>query len=80
MNHDEFHWLDVEFIGELLEEHHPTKDPMRISFVELKQLVQSLPGFTEQPGHPVNERILETIQQHWIDERDDQAPDDDDEG
>jgi len=23
----------------------------------------------EQPGHPCNERILEAIQQAWIDER-----------
>jgi len=31
--------------------------------------VQALPGFAEQPGHPCNERILEAIQQAWIDER-----------
>jgi FeS assembly protein IscX len=68
---DTFHWLDVEYIGELLNEAHPTKDPMRIGFVELKRLVQGLPGFREQPGHPCNEKILETIQASWIEERSD---------
>ena len=27
------------------------------------------PGFAEQAGHPVNERILETIQARWVEER-----------
>jgi FeS assembly protein IscX len=40
-----------------------------IAFPRLKSLVMQLPGFVEQPGHPCNERILEAIQQAWIDER-----------
>jgi FeS assembly protein IscX len=32
-------------------------------------MVQALPGFAEQSGHPCNEKILEAIQQAWIDER-----------
>ena len=66
---DTFHWLDVERIGEYLAERHPEIDPLSISFPKLKALVAALPGFAEQPGHPANERILEAIQQAWIDER-----------
>ena len=73
---DEFHWLDVELIGELLAEHHPDRDPIRTGFVELKRLVTSLPGFKEQPGHPCNEKILETIQRYWIEEHEALSDDD----
>lgn len=66
---DTFHWLDVDLIGELLAETYPDRDPMRIGFTELKKLVTALPGFREEPGHPVNERILEEIQRYWIEER-----------
>jgi len=66
-----FHWLDVEFIGELLAEHHAAADPLRTGFVELKRLVMGLPGFQEEAGHPCNEKILETIQRYWIEERED---------
>lgn len=66
---DSFHWLDVEYIGELLAENYPDKDPLRVGFVELKHLVVALPGFTEQPGHACNEKILEAIQGAWISER-----------
>lgn len=64
-----FHWLDVERIAEELADAHPALDPVGVNFVELRDLVQQLDGFEEQPGHPVNERILETIQQLWIEER-----------
>ena len=64
------HWLDVDRLGEALAEVHPDLDPVRVAFPRLKSLVQALPGFAEQPGHPCNERILEAIQQAWIDERD----------
>jgi FeS assembly protein IscX len=64
-----FHWLDVQRIGEELEERHGDIDPLTISFPKLKALVVALPGFSEQEGHPCNERILEAIQQAWIDER-----------
>ncbi len=73
---DTFGWLDVEYIGELLAEHHADKDPLRTSFTELKKLVTLLPGFKEEPGHPVNEKILEHIQKHWIEEREDRRSDD----
>lgn len=73
-----FHWLDVDVIGEKLAHAHPQRDPLSVRFVELRRLVEALPGFAERPGHPVNERILETIQQRWHEEFTD-APREDDE-
>lgn len=64
----EYHWLDVQRIAEELSDAHPGVDPFTVRFVELRRLVEALPGFRERPGHPVNERILETIQQLWHDE------------
>ncbi|MCE2883993.1 MAG: Fe-S cluster assembly protein IscX [Planctomycetaceae bacterium] len=63
------HWLDVQQIAEALVDLHPEIDPVHVSFPRLKSLVIALPGFAEQPGHPCNERILEAIQQAWIEER-----------
>lgn len=72
-----FSWLDVELIGELLAEAHPERDPLTTGFVELRTLVRALPGFQEEQGHPVNEKILEHIQKHWIEEREDLEAEDD---
>ena len=63
------HWLDVSRIAEELVDRHGEIDPVSISFPRLKALVEALPGFREEAGHPCNERILEAIQQAWIDER-----------
>ena len=71
MNADTFHWLDVERIAEELAERHEDENPMTISFPALRDLVKTLPGFAEQEGHPCNERILEAIQQAWIEELED---------
>jgi FeS assembly protein IscX len=64
-----FHWLDVSRIAEELCDRHPELDPVAISFPRLREMVVALPGFEERPGHPSNERILEAIQQGWLDER-----------
>ena len=72
-----FGWLETDLIGQLLAEHYPGTDPLRTSFTELKKLVIALPDFKEEPGHPVNEKILEHIQQAWIDEREDVQREDD---
>lgn len=66
---DTLHWLDVEDIAEELEEAHREVDPLRLGFPTLRALVEALPNFAERPGHPCNERILETIQAHWIELR-----------
>ena len=71
MSEDTFHWLDVQRISEELADRHDDIDPLSISFPKLRELVLALPGFQEQPDHPSNERILETIQQMWIDEMED---------
>jgi FeS assembly protein IscX len=75
---DKLHWLNVEDIALELLEAHPSRDPLSIRFTELKALVESLPDFQEQPGHPVNEKILETIQAMWYEEKQDAADDEED--
>ncbi len=64
-----FGWLEVGRIGEELADRYADRDPVGVGFPELRRLVVSLPGFREEPGHPSNERILEEIQRHWIEER-----------
>ncbi|HWB19419.1 MAG TPA: Fe-S cluster assembly protein IscX [Phycisphaerales bacterium] len=64
-----FHWLDVERIGETLAEQFEDVDPVAVTFPKLRQMVEGLKGFKAQAGHPCNERILEAIQQAWIEER-----------
>ena len=64
------HWLDIQEIAEALAAAHDDIDPTIVSFPTLNALVLSLPNFAENQGHPCNERILEAIQQAWIDERD----------
>ena len=66
---DTYHWLDVERIGEELADRFPDEDPLTVTFPALRSMVEELDGFCEQPGHPCNERILEAIQQNWINER-----------
>jgi FeS assembly protein IscX len=63
-----FGWLEVRLIGEFLAEKHEGVDPLAVRFVELRRMVEALPGFKPDPAHPVNEKILETIQQHWNEE------------
>ncbi len=64
-----FGWLDVTRIAEELADRHPDMDPLTVKFVDLRKMVTELPGFEEEPGHPVNEKILETIQMYWNGER-----------
>ena len=71
-----FGWLDVHRIGEELADAHPKTDPLTVRFTDLRTLVEALPNFKEEPGHPVNERILETIQKHWHEEREGLGSDD----
>ena len=50
-------------------EKYPEKDPQWINFVELRSLVMSLDDFDDDHDR-CNERILESIQQNWIEEKD----------
>lgn len=71
MSSKQFGWLDIDRIAEELSDAHPGIDPMSIKFVQLRTLVEKLPGFASDPAHPVNERILEAIQMSWMGEKHD---------
>tara|TARA_B100000965_G_C19444540_1_gene692419 strand:+ start:352 stop:546 length:195 start_codon:yes stop_codon:yes gene_type:complete len=61
-------WTDVNEIAIELYEKYPDVDPTYILFTDLQKLVMELEGFEDQKDR-VNERILETIQMLWIEER-----------
>lgn len=75
---DTFHWLDVDEIAERLEAAHPGRDPLAVRFTQLRAMVEALPGFAPEPGHPCNEKILETIQARWYEARQGRTGDGDD--
>ena len=60
-------WTDINDIAIELTEAHPDKDPLKLNFVDLRDWVMALPGFNDDPAH-CGEKILEAIQQAWIDE------------
>jgi len=60
-------WTETEEIALQLVDIHPEVDPTRINFVDLMNWVVALPEFDDDPKH-CGERILEAIQQAWIDE------------
>ncbi len=62
-------WTEVEEIAISLSEAHPDADPTTVNFVDLMNWVLALPEFDDDPKH-CGERILEAIQQAWIDEVD----------
>ena len=61
-------WTDTLDIAEALIEVYPEQDPTQINFVDLMQWVMALPEFEDDPKR-CGERVLEAIQQTWIDER-----------
>ena len=60
-------WTDINDIVIELSDAHPAIDPMKINFVDLRNWVLALPDFADDPKH-CGEKILEAIQQAWIDE------------
>jgi FeS assembly protein IscX len=60
-------WTDVLDIAIELYETHPDVDPKAIRFTDLRQWVMDLPGFEGEPDR-CGEKVLEAIQQAWIDE------------
>ncbi|HZV54968.1 MAG TPA: Fe-S cluster assembly protein IscX [Rhodocyclaceae bacterium] len=60
-------WTDINEIAVELSEAHPGMDPTRANFKDLMDWVMALPGFADDPKH-CGEKILEAIQQAWIDE------------
>ena len=68
-----FGWTDIEDIVLALDEAHPDVDPLSVRFTELREMVEKLEDFQPEPGHNVNEQVLEAIQAGWHEERQEQA-------
>ncbi|MCK6395375.1 Fe-S cluster assembly protein IscX [Zoogloea sp.] len=60
-------WTEVQEIAIQLSEAYPDVDPLKVNFVDLMQWTMALPEFDDDPKH-CGERILEGIQQAWIEE------------
>ena len=60
-------WTDVSELAIELSEAHPDVDPLKLNFVDLMNWVLALPGLDDTTSH-CGEKILEAIQQAWIDE------------
>lgn len=61
-------WHDVRKIAIALEEAHPEVDNVNLRFTDLRGWILALPGFVGEPNG-CNEKILESIQMAWLDER-----------
>lgn len=62
-------WTDSLEVALALVDAHPDVDPSQVRFTELMEWIIELDEFDDDPAH-CGERILEAIQQHWIDEQD----------
>jgi FeS assembly protein IscX len=60
-------WVDTQRIAEELLDAYPDVDPVTVRFTQLRDWVMALPDFDDEPAR-CGERILEAIQQAWIDE------------
>ena len=60
-------WTDTLEIAIQLADANPGADPTQVRFTALMALVMALPEFDDAPER-CGERILEAIQQAWIDE------------
>jgi FeS assembly protein IscX len=62
-------WIDTQEIAIALYDKFPDIDPQLISFPDLHRWVCELEEFDDDPKRS-GEKILEAIQQAWIDEMD----------
>jgi FeS assembly protein IscX len=62
-------WTDTREIAIALADSRPEVDPTSVRFTDLYQWVLALPGFDDDPKR-CGEKILEAIQQAWMDEAD----------
>lgn len=60
-------WTDSEDIGIALVEKYPGVDPLTVRFVDMRQRVIDLAGFSDDPQGS-NEAKLEAIQMAWYEE------------
>ena len=67
METEKINWIDVLEIAIQLNEKFPEIDPQWISFPDLHKKVNELDNFIGDPNKS-NEKILEAIQMHWIEE------------
>jgi FeS assembly protein IscX len=61
-------WTDVYEIAIALDERHPDVDPLTVRFTDLHRWVTELPDFDDDPKRS-GEKILEAIQQAWLEEK-----------
>ena len=61
-------WAESLEIAIALDEAHPDADPTQVNFVDLRNWIQALDEFDDDPEH-CGERILEATQAAWIEER-----------
>ena len=61
-------WKDGEEIAWALVDKFPDQDPLKLSFPKLHKMVCELEEFGDKPENS-NEKVLETIQMAWLDER-----------
>ena len=62
-------WTDIHDIAIALEDKYPDVDPRYLRFTDLHAWVIGLEGFEDDPKRS-NERILEAVQQAWLEEHD----------
>ena len=60
-------WSDIPAIAEALYDKYPDVDPAAVRFVDLHNWVTGLAGFDDDRTRG-GEKVLEAIQQAWIDE------------
>lgn len=60
-------WTDSREIAIALADRFPDQDPKAVNFVDLRDWILQLPGFSDDPKH-CGEKILEAIQLAWIEE------------
>lgn len=60
-------WTDIYQIAEELADTYPEQDPSVIRFTELRDKIMALPHFDDDPNRS-GEKVLEAIQQAWMDE------------
>ena len=60
-------WVDSLELALALLDKYPQQDPQKVRFTDLREWILALDDFDDDPRH-CSERILEAVQQCWIDE------------
>ena len=60
-------WTDISAIAEALYDKHPDIDPLTIRFTDLHNWIVELDEFDDDHTRG-GEKVLEAVQQAWIDE------------